>query len=294
MFSTTSMMPCLWTDMLAEYPPEDAIRLIGEAGFRCVEFGLSHERDYLEGKEDEGARLQRIRRAAEEAGVQIVQMHGRLFNLCDQDSEENIAAAHRSLRRAGALGVKWVVLHPGSDKLAGADPEVLAWTRQRNLSVFRDFLKTAEEAGTGIAIENMIGSSYGGRFGATTADIIWLVDELQSDRVGICWDTGHAELSKIAQGPALRAIGQRLVALHIADNDGLQDRHWAPLRGQVPWKEVLAALRDIGYAGPFNLEVPGEATATPTPAKPEKMRFLRKLCETLLDPSFAAEDAKMA
>lgn len=284
-----AMQPCIWTDMLEEYPPEDAIRIIGEAGFRYVEFGLGHERDYLEGKEDEGARLARIRRAAEEAGVQIVQMHGRLFDLCRPGCEDDIAWAHRSIRRAGQLGVRWVVLHPGSDKAVGADPKALEWTRQRNVDVFRAFLKTAEEANTGIAIENMIGGRVGGRFGVTTSDLLWLVEQLNSDRVGICWDTGHGNLSRIDQGQAIRAIGRRLVALHIDDNDGAKDRHWTPLRGEVNWVDVMAALHDVGYSGPFNFELPGEAAVTPTAAKPEKIRYLLKLAQVLIDPAFVAE-----
>lgn len=279
------MIPSLWTDMLTELEPEEAIRQIAKAGFKCVEFGLTHERVYLEGREDEESRLESIRRAAEESGVEILQMHGRLFNLCSENAEEDIAWAHRSIRRAGALGVKWVVLHPGSADHIAADPNVLEWTRKRNLEVFRAWLQTAEEAGTGIAIENMIENMNGkhrARFGAGVGDLLWLVEELDSPRVGICWDTGHAELSGLDQGRALRSIGKHLVALHIADNDGEADRHWAPGRGKVDWEAVLDALRSIGYKGPFNLEVPGEANATPRGAKPAKMRFLRELCTVLL------------
>lgn len=282
------MQPCIWTDMMGEYAPEDAIRLIGEAGFRYVEFGLGHERNYLEGREDEGARIERIRRAAEEANVQIVQMHGRLFDLCRPDCEEDVEWAHRSLRRAGQLGVKWVVLHPGSDANVGSDPKALEWTRERNVEVFSAWLKTAEEAGTGIAIENMIGGRVGGRFGVTTSDLLWLVDQLNSDRVGICWDTGHAELSRIDQRKSLRAVAHKLVALHIDDNDGVKDRHWAPGRGNVNWVEVMSTLHEIGFDGPFNYELPGESAVTPTAAKVEKMRYLLKLAQVLLDPAYVA------
>lgn len=285
-----AMIPCLWTDMLTEAEPDEAILLIGEAGFRQVEFGLTHEKLYLEGKEDEGSRIERIRRAAERAGVEIVQMHGHMFNLCDDNADEDIARAHRSIRRAAQLGVRWVVLHPGSHQDAGADPEVMEWTRRRNLEVFSAFARTAEEWGTGIAVENMIGRNrHGGRFGVTTGDLLWLVASVASDRVGICWDTGHALLSGIPQGPAIRAVGPRLVALHVADNDGHMDRHWAPHRGKVNWVEVMGALHAIGYDGPFNLEVPGEAMATPGAAKPEQMRYLYRLCEVLLDPAYVEQ-----
>lgn len=170
----------------------------------------------------------------------------------------------------------------------------MEWTRERNLEVFRGFVKTAEEANTGIAIENMIGMRYGGRFGVTTADLLWLVDELKSSHVGICWDTGHAELSKIDQSLALHTIGRRLVALHIDDNDGVKDRHWAPLRGNINWVDVMRALHEIRFSGPFNLELPGEAAVTPTTAKAEKVRFLLRLSEALLDPAYVGSQAEQS
>lgn len=270
------MIPSISTDFLNEYPPEDAIRIIGEAGFRCVEFGFGHEAEYLEGKEDEGDRLARIKRAAEESDVAILQMHGRLFNPCGKNAEENIAWAHRSIERGAKLGVKWVVLHPGSPTGLGADPELWEATRRYNVDVFRGFVKTAERVGTGVAVENMIGGARGARFGATVPDLLWLVDEVGGP-FAICWDTGHAELSKVPQGRALRAIGRRLAALHINDNDGLEDRHWTPFRGQANWDEILEALREIGYEGPFNGELPGEQKATPTVVKTAKLEYLRRL-----------------
>lgn len=278
------MQPCLWTDMLPYMHPEEAVTTIGKAGFQFVEFGLTHERTYFEdvsSNEPEEARLDRLRETAENAGVQIVQMHGRLFNLCGRDVEDHIAAAHRSLRRAARLGVKWVVLHPGSARDVAADPDLLRWTRERNVEVFTEFLTTAEEVGVGIAIENMIGGK-GHPFGAAVDDLLWLVDKLDSPRVGICWDTGHAELSGIDQGRALRAVGDHLVALHIADNDGQGDRHWCPGRGIVNWAEVMDALRDIKYQGPFNLEVPGELRVTPRSAMEAKLKYLAALSKAMI------------
>jgi len=285
------MIPSISTDILQEYEPDEAIRVIGEAGFRCVEFGFGHEADFLEGKEDEGARIERIKRAAEKAGVQILQMHGRLFNpLSGKDSEANIAWAHRSIERAAKLGVKWVVLHPGGPAGPGADPKEYEETTRFNLDLFTSYAKTAARVGTGVAVENMIGGARGLRWGAGVTDLVRLVDAIDGP-IGICWDTGHAELSRVPQGRAIRAIGHRLKALHINDNDGLEDRHWAPYRGQANWEEVVAALREIVYAGPFNAELPGEQKATPTPVKPAKLAYLRQLLGLMTQAQVSAQAA---
>jgi sugar phosphate isomerase/epimerase len=280
------LTPCIWTDFLTELEPEEAIRIIGEAGFQQVEFGSGHEKNFLEGKEDEGIRLKRIVQAAQRAGVDIVQMHGRLCNFMGEDAQENIAWGHRSIERAAALGARWVVLHPAQSLNYGTNLEEWEYTRVRNVEIFRSFLKTAERVGVGIAIENMLG--HRPRFCATAGELLWLLDQLQSDRVGICWDTGHACVSNINQGMAIRAINKRLVALHIDDNNGASDQHLTPLRGRIDWDDVLTALREINYNGPFDLELPGERSVTPPAARPAHAQYLYQLSRVMLEPGFKA------
>jgi sugar phosphate isomerase/epimerase len=284
--------PCIWTGFLREYEPEEAIRLIGAAGFRQVEFSCNHEAGYLEGKEDEGHRLASIRQAAERAGVEIVQMHGRLFNHCKPDGDENVAWANRSLRRGAALGVRWVVLHPGFPDTYGTDTEEMEWTLRRNVEVFRGYIKTAEEVGVGVAVENL--SLKSPRFGSTVGDLVWLLDQVKSDHFGVCWDTGHANITGIDQARSLRALGKRLVALHIDDNDTKSDQHLTPMRGTIDWPSILQALQDIGYNGPFNLEVPGENKITPLEVRPFKMQYLLELSKLMLAPGFEMHNRKTA
>jgi sugar phosphate isomerase/epimerase len=43
--------------------------------------------------------------------------------------------------------------------------------------------------------------------------------------------------------------------LHLHDNDGTQDAHFAPGLGTIPWPEVLARLAACGFDGSGALEV---------------------------------------
>lgn len=58
---------------------------------------------------------------------------------------------------------------------------------------------------------------------------------------------------------AIKECGNRLLATHISDNDGSGDQHYIPFNGNINWKDVISALKDINYKGAFNLEIPGES-----------------------------------
>jgi sugar phosphate isomerase/epimerase len=272
--------------MIANLPPEDAILAIGAAGFKHIEFGITHEARYLENNPEEDVRLLAIVRAAAQAGVRISQMHGFMFNPCGNELEENLARARRSLLRGAVMGVEWVVFHPGTMPDTASIDQCIEQSRQRNLDVFGELLQTAQALGLGLAIENMPRKSAW-RFAADADDLTWLCERLNSKHAGVCWDTSHACISNLDQPAQLRQLGTCLTALHISDSDGQADRHWAPLRSKNDWRGIINALRDINYERPFNLEAPGESMHLPPDLKSAQMRFLAELCRHLLRPEYA-------
>ena len=54
---------------------------------------------------------------------------------------------------------------------------------------------------------------------------------------------------------AVRDVGPRLMALHISDNDGSEERHWLPFEGVIDWPAFCSALKEAGYDGPLMYEV---------------------------------------
>ena len=73
--------------------------------------------------------------------------------------------------------------------------------------------------------------------------------------MGICWDFGHANLMGIDQREALRVMGKRLKATHVADNSGKLDDHILPFQGNVNWRSILPVLSEIGYEGDLTFEI---------------------------------------
>ena len=91
---------------------------------------------------------------------------------------------------------------------------------------------------------------------------------------GFCYDSGHAAVLGKDQGIAIHALGKRLMALHLHDNDGLHDSHRFPYYGVIDWEMTLRSLREIGYAGAINFETSGELAAHDPALIPKLLELL--------------------
>ncbi|NNG47418.1 MAG: sugar phosphate isomerase/epimerase, partial [Deltaproteobacteria bacterium] len=65
---------------------------------------------------------------------------------------------------------------------------------------------------------------------------------------------GHANIEDGVQ-KAIRESAPRLIHVHASDNHGQKDDHLVPGRGTIAWSEVFAGLREIGFPGPFTVEL---------------------------------------
>ncbi|HMR68194.1 MAG TPA: sugar phosphate isomerase/epimerase family protein [Anaerolineae bacterium] len=81
------------------------------------------------------------------------------------------------------------------------------------------------------------------------AQVIEVVDRVDSPGCKIMLDTFHMNIEEKSLGEAIRAAGPRLVHLHACEND-----RGAPGNGHVPWADVAQALKEINYAGPVVIE----------------------------------------
>ncbi len=173
-----------------------------------------------------------------------------------------------------AIGVKNMVLH--CDMLEGS-----GLTKKerldRNVSVLRPLAVHVADKDITICLENLRpeGEDSPELPVQGVDDLLYIIDQLGSERFGICLDTGHLNLTEKNQREFILKAGKKLKALHIANNDGLKDHHIMPFgRGNVNFFEVVKALREVGYEGLFNYEIGGEA-GIPLPLRHEKAKFIK-------------------
>jgi D-psicose/D-tagatose/L-ribulose 3-epimerase len=107
---------------------------------------------------------------------------------------------------------------------------------------------TADELGVTLGIEAI--NRYETDLVNTAAQAVALSEAVDHPRVGVLLDTYHLNVEEKRIGDALRLAGSRLVHLHVVEND-----RGVPGSGHIPWDDVVAALRDIGYDRGATLEM---------------------------------------
>jgi sugar phosphate isomerase/epimerase len=207
--------------------------------------------------------VEAIRAASEQLGLPVYQTHGNTMGGTEWDDpsyphrELQHITTLRCAKAAKRLGANCMVLHPFN--LAHAPLYSTVENKKACIAYLSPYIEEAKKAGVRIAVENMI--DFGRRHRRYCAgdihELIDLVDTINDPDVGICIDTGHANISGMNAGEAIRAAGKRLFALHINDNHSKlgQDEHLLPYFGDVDWKGVMRALVEVGYAGHLTYEV---------------------------------------
>ena len=83
----------------------------------------------------------------------------------------------------------------------------------------------------------------------TAADGARLCDEVGHRRVGLLYDTFHANIEEKSQAGAIAAAARHLKHVHSCEND-----RGVPGTGHIEWAAVFAALRKAGYDGCLTIE----------------------------------------
>ena len=79
---------------------------------------------------------------------------------------------------------------------------------------------------------------------------------VEDDAFVVCLDIGHGEMRGLGTSAVelIHALGPKLQALHIHDNDRWHDSHQIPFSMDIDWEAVTKALADANYSGYFTLE----------------------------------------
>lgn len=107
--------------------------------------------------------------------------------------------------------------------------------------------RTCDEYNVRLAVEPL--NRFETFFLNTAADAKRLCDEVAHAKIGILYDTFHANIEEKNQAAAIATVGSHVFHVHTCEND-----RGIPGSGPIDWPGVIGALKSIGYAGPLVIE----------------------------------------
>ena len=270
----------IWSSYYVDLSPEEAVERFCQNGILASELSDEHGAMLLARSEDVGKTGAEFKRFLAERGFEMPQGHLWLkAKICsDETAAEKLC---RWIDLYEAIGIVSMVLH--CDNLVGTSLSKEE-KRERNVERLGVLAEHVKDKDVTVCLENLRPHFAGepALVDESAEDLLAIIERLGSPRFGICLDTGHLNLTLKDQRAFILAAGERLKALHIANNDGTADQHTMPFgRGTVDFTGVVAALREIGYDGLFNLEIPGESRI-PLPLRDAKIAYVKTCYQYLM------------
>ncbi len=228
-----------------DLPLRQRIELIKSAGFGST-FIWWGEKE----KAFRGGMRHRMPNTVRDAGLILESIHVPYEDCNDLWSDsasarENIVKQHISwLSDCAKHEIPTMVMHV----TRGTDHDL---SDRHGINSIERILGVAEDLSVTLAIENT----------RQTELVDFILSEIESQYLGFCYDSSHDWLYSDNPTRILEKWGGRLVALHLSDNDGVEDRHWLPHEGVIDWESLAKVFPRETFSGCLTLEVvPREGT----------------------------------
>ncbi len=237
---------------------ERRIALIKEAGYDGFE---SHQPS----SEEEAKQIKTL---AEKHGLTVHSVMGGThwqFPLSAPDPEtrkKGIEGIEQALYLAALMGAEGALVVPAV--VNEQTDYKTAW--ELSMQSLKHLVNAAKKSGVQIWVENVWN-----RFLLSPLEFAAYVDELNNSTnsdgdgiVGAYFDVGNILAYGYPQ-QWIRMLGKRIKRVHLKDFRVGEHRFVYLLQGDVNWREVMAALREVGYDGWLTAELP------PYPHAPDQM-----------------------
>lgn len=264
----------VWSNYYADLSPEEAFARLKAHGINASEMGTTHGQMLAERDEDVRKTGTAFKKYLDELGMKVTQGHlwlqARIVS-----NPEAVDIIKRWIDLYEAVGIKNMVLHMDVYNMEDKSVEEL---HDLNVAKLKELAAHIEGRDIFICLENLFrrGSEH-------ICQLLEIIDRVGSG-FGITLDTGHLNMVRTTtQREFILTAGKKLRAIHIADNEGDRDQHLIPFgRGNVDFCEVVAALKEVGYEGLFNFEIPGEARG-PLEVRDAKLAYVAEVYRYLME-----------
>jgi sugar phosphate isomerase/epimerase len=221
--------------------PSPSLKRIAAAGFSHVHWCHQWSTDFVYA----ACEVAQIAAWLREFGLSVLDLHGSIgVEKCWASDEAyrreaGVELVANRLEMTARLGGGVVIMHTGY--YAGPDKVFpTAWdSLKRSLDELQPL---ARKLGVRIAIENGNWPMIHAILGAYPPDFL-----------GLCYDSGHGNVDRVGLDQLAR-LKDRLISIHLHDNDGSDDQHRLPFSGNVDWARLTAILKASSYKTCISME----------------------------------------
>ena len=279
---------------------EKRYQIAAEMGYRAVDLGINEwSVGQIYNNETYGffdkdikeliAYYRTYRNAAQKHGIEIGQMHAPFPSARVGKHEINVyiqTVFEKCIQIAGAIDCKYLVVHPiCTDAYTTVEQDLEA-----DFALFSPYVESLKKYGVTMCLENAY-HYFQGRIrsisASDTAYLVCLAEKLNGlagqECFGICYDSGHANITGKDHYKEILACGEYLKVLHLHDTDGVHDTHLIPYTGRyldrpaTDWEGILKALAEIEYDGTINFECDSGVLAFPDEARTDALRMIASI-----------------
>jgi sugar phosphate isomerase/epimerase len=256
--------------------PEKDLRQIAEAGFTHIHWCHQWNTDFVYSAPE----IDQIALWLKDFGLSLNDLHASegmekcWTSLREYERLAGVELVKNRIEMTARLGADVIIMH-ASDQSEAKDLGEAFWTQ---LWKSLDELEPcAREHGIRIAIENgsflVIGKA---------------LERYAPDYVGFCYDSGHGSMDDDGLGQA-EAIKDRLIAVHLHDNDGNRDLHNPVFSGTIDWPRLARMVASSSYTKPVSMELTVQNSGFD-----DEMAFLRHVHATGTELAQMVADARVA
>jgi sugar phosphate isomerase/epimerase len=222
--------------------PEPYLRRIAKAGFKNIQWIHYWKHDFIYTQPE----IQHIANIMKKLHLSIYDIHGSAgteknwFSTVEYRRLAGVEIVKNRIEMCKALGGSVVVMH-----IPILNSENLVQWQQLKKSL-SELEKFCIHIGVKIAVENEPFDEFNG--------IKELFSEYGPEFIGLCYDSGHGNIG----GHGLKnldSVKERLISLHLHDNDGLEDQHKPIFTGTVDWIELSRIIAKSPYRKFLTFEI---------------------------------------
>lgn len=221
----------------------DMLPVVREAGFEVLE--VTDRLDF----DSHITVLDELRRKAKECGLEIPNWHLIQYPPLNLDGTINRTAVDCmkcSMEKGHRIGAKNHVLHWDHRFLDRSFDT--PWRE-----IIDEWTNHAKKLGIRLLMETVPDKPTNQRY-VPASEIIDFVRTYPPEVLAVCVDANHSNLQEELP-EVIEKVKDRLVSLHISDNDGHEEKHWLPGRGVIDFYALLTSLDAVKFNGTFVLEV---------------------------------------